>query len=89
MLGILLLADTMEFGFSPVGIFLLLAGYFMPAIFGREQQNAGTILLLNLLLGWTIIGWFAALQLALKLSPADKEAVASFRCRRHWNNLIS
>ncbi|WP_238388095.1 superinfection immunity protein [Hymenobacter sediminis] len=61
----------------------------MPAIFGRHQQNARTLFFLNLLWGWTIIGWFYALHLALKLSPADKEVAASHQLWRHRNNLIS
>jgi hypothetical protein len=89
MLGALLLADVFEPGFSISGVLFILPLYLMPAIFGRDQQNASFILLLNLLLGWTIIGWFAALHLALKLSPADKGVAAPFRFRRHWNNLIS
>jgi len=37
--------------------------YFIPAIVGYEKQkeNAQAILLLNLFLGWTFIGWIIAL----------------------------
>ena len=37
--------------------------YFIPAIIGYEKQkeNAQAILLLNLFLGWTFIGWIIAL----------------------------
>lgn len=35
--------------------------YFLPAIIGRNKADFTGILLLNLLLGWTIIGWFVAL----------------------------
>jgi len=40
-----------------------LAAYFMPAIIGatREHPNKVAIFLLNLLLGWTLLGWVAAL----------------------------
>lgn len=43
--------------------FLILATllYFLPAILGRNKANFTGILLLNLLLGWTVIGWFIAL----------------------------
>lgn len=35
--------------------------YFLPAIIGKDKRNAGSIFLLNLLGGWTVIGWLAAL----------------------------
>jgi len=40
-------------------LFLMLL-YFLPAIFGRDKSNATGIFLLNLFLGWTLIGWVAA-----------------------------
>jgi len=35
--------------------------YFLPAIIARGKADATAILLVNLLFGWTIIGWFIAL----------------------------
>lgn len=37
--------------------------YFIPTIvaLGRRHHNAGAIVLLNILLGWTVLGWVAAL----------------------------
>jgi hypothetical protein len=42
--------------------------YFLPAIiaFARSERDAGAILVLNFLLGWTAIGWVIALVWALK-----------------------
>ena len=42
--------------------------YFLPAIiaFGCSKRDAVSILVLNLLLGWTMIGWVIALVWALK-----------------------
>ena len=42
--------------------------YFLPAIvaFARSKRDAGAILVLNLLLGWTAIGWVIALVWALR-----------------------
>jgi hypothetical protein len=42
--------------------------YFLPAIiaFARGKSDAGAILVLNFLLGWTAIGWVIALVWALK-----------------------
>jgi len=41
--------------------------YFLPSIIAmaRHKSNLPAILLLNLLLGWSIIGWFVALFWAL------------------------
>jgi hypothetical protein len=40
----------------------------LPAIiaFARSKRDAGAILVLNFLLGWTAIGWIIALVWALK-----------------------
>ena len=42
--------------------------YFLPAIlaFGRSKRDAVSILVLNLFLGWTAMGWIIALVWALK-----------------------
>ncbi len=42
-------------------LFLLFLGlmYFLPTIIGREKSDAGFIFLVNLLLGWTVVGWIA------------------------------
>ena len=44
-------------------LIIFLAGFFLPTLlaltFGRRQM--GAIFVLNLLLGWTVIGWAAAM----------------------------
>jgi hypothetical protein len=42
--------------------------YFLPTIlaFARNKRDTAAILLLNLLLGWTMIGWVVALVWAVK-----------------------
>jgi hypothetical protein len=44
-----------------IGILIIL--YFVPFIVAlrREKENTGAILLLNIFLGWTLIGWVIAL----------------------------
>jgi hypothetical protein len=51
-------------------IFLFLL-YFLPAIIAatRHTHNATGILLLNLFLGWTVIGWFVVLLMAICSAP--------------------
>ena len=44
-----------------IGVLLIIAFYFLPTIIGRNKKNVTAIFLLNLLLGWTIIGWIIAL----------------------------
>jgi len=49
-----------------MGLMIILAGlYFLPTIIGFRKRNAGAIFALNLLLGWTVIGWVVALIWAL------------------------
>ncbi|HEY0653531.1 MAG TPA: superinfection immunity protein [Chryseosolibacter sp.] len=43
-------------------IFLLcFAIYFAPSFIGNHKRNAGAIWVLNIFLGWTLIGWVVAL----------------------------
>ncbi len=35
--------------------------YFLPALVATGKKQAGAIIMLNLLLGWTGIGWIVAL----------------------------
>ena len=44
---------------------LCVALYFLPSILGRTKRNFTAIFILNLLLGWTFIGWIVALVWAL------------------------
>jgi len=41
----------------------LIVLYFLPAIIGKSNKHSkfGTIFLVNLLVGWTVIGWAACL----------------------------
>jgi len=45
--------------FFIIAVSLLL--YFLPAIIGRRKTNAFAIFILNLLAGWTFVGWVGAL----------------------------
>jgi hypothetical protein len=46
--------------------------YFLPAIVAsvRHTHNSTAILLLNIFLGWTVIGWFFALMMAICSAPS-------------------
>ncbi|WP_234313892.1 superinfection immunity protein [Streptomyces sp. NBRC 109706] len=42
--------------------------YFVPTIiaFARGVRNAGSVLVVNLFLGWTLVGWVVALAMAAR-----------------------
>lgn len=44
---------------------IVLLCYFLPTIAGIRKRNASAIFILNLLLGWSIIGWVIALVWAM------------------------
>lgn len=48
--------------FGTIGVFL----YFAPSIvaYRRETPNKGSVLVLNVFLGWTFLGWVIALAMA-------------------------
>jgi hypothetical protein len=49
---------------------ILIFLYFLPTVAGVRKRNAGAIFVLNLFLGWTVIGWVVALVWA---STVDKK----------------
>lgn len=52
-------------------IAVLTAGYMVPWAIAvtRSKSNTGMVLLVNLLLGWTLIGWVWALVMSLGDEP--------------------
>ena len=42
-------------------IVVFIVVYFIPSFIGSSKRNAGGIFVLNLLLGWTFLGWVIAL----------------------------
>ncbi len=68
-----------------LAFFVLL--YFLPAIVGRDKHDRAGIFLLNLFLGWTVIGWVFALIWACTAQPTPRlhllpvAAGAHFCCR--------
>ena len=47
--------------------FILLFLYILPSIVGvqRKHKNANAIIILNIFLGWTLLGWIGALVWAV------------------------
>ena len=53
------------FHFHPIFWLVSLFLYFLPAFLARNKRNFTSILILNILAGWTFIGWIIALVWAL------------------------
>ena len=72
--AILLLASQDGGGIGLLNLGLLGASfllYFLPSFLARGKTNWGTIFALNLLAGWTVIGWTSALFWALTTSRPE------------------
>jgi hypothetical protein len=57
------------FHFHPIFLLVSLFLYFLPAYLARNRSNFTAILVLNVLAGWTFIGWIIALVWALSEEP--------------------
>ena len=62
------------FPFHPIFWLIPLFLYFLPAFLARHKSNFTAILVLNLLAGWTFIGWIIALVWALSAEPGTRPA---------------
>ena len=69
---------------APAIVLLLIAGimlalYFLPTIIAvyRKKRNLAPILLVNILLGWTVIGWIVSLVWAVSTETVDTIALPS------------
>src|SRR3990172_6300795 len=63
-----MLGQTSDVAVGIVSLFISLGLYFLPTIvaLSRRGPNSGSVTLINLLLGWTVIGWLVALAMAVK-----------------------
>jgi hypothetical protein len=52
-------------------VLVLLALYIVPSIVAvvRNVPNVGSVIVINALLGWTLIGWVVALAMAVRTVP--------------------
>ncbi|MGW1763582.1 superinfection immunity protein [Streptomyces sp. NPDC002073] len=53
---------------GPGVLLVLVLLYFIPAViaFARSVPNRGSVLVVNLFLGWSLIGWVVALAMAAR-----------------------
>lgn len=78
------------FHFHPIFWLVSLFLYFLPSFLARHKSSFTSILILNILAGWTFIGWIIALVWALssdpqrpvapQAQPSQPAAAASFFC---------
>ena len=54
-----------------LGAVALVALYLLPSLVGKNKRNFNAILILNIFLGWTFIGWVVALVWAATRDPDD------------------
>lgn len=54
-----------------IGVLFLVCMYFIPTIVGaiRKVPNIGSVIVINIFLGWTLIGWVVALAMAARSVP--------------------
>lgn len=59
--------STKDWVVGLLGLLIILYLYFLPSTIAekKKHRNRGAIAALNLLLGWTFLGWVAALVWAL------------------------
>jgi hypothetical protein len=62
----------MEYLLLILAILGVAALYFAPTIvaFSRKAPNRGSVLVLNLFLGWSFVGWVIALAMAARSRPS-------------------
>ena len=68
------IASFLELVFHMVSLIFALSIYFLPSLVAwvRNHHQANAIAVLNLLLGWTILGWIAALVWACTATPGQQ-----------------
>jgi len=59
-------------------VIVILILYFLPSIIGRKKRNALSIFVLNLFLGWSLVGWVVALIWAV----AKEESLESGQLKK-------
>jgi hypothetical protein len=89
-MNIIFLADgTNTSGGGGGGTALLLIAvvlYFIPSLIAssRQVRNRGSVIVINLLLGWTFIGWVVALAMACRTvdEPLPPKRLTGYSARR-------
>lgn len=59
-----------------VGFIAVAVVYFAPSVIGNRKANRWAIFTLNLLAGWTIVGWIVAMVWAFCAEPSEKPVLS-------------
>jgi hypothetical protein len=68
-------------------ILALILLYFLPSIVGRHKHDAVGIFVVNLLFGWTVIGWIIAMVPVRLAFPSRRTFLSRLRPRGVTNYL--
>jgi len=70
-------ADSAGAGAGVLVVFLIIgvAAYFLPTIVAimRKVPNVGSVIVLNMLLGWTFVGWVISMAMACRSQPSPAQ----------------
>lgn len=68
------------FVFGTVAVIIMIA-YLLPVLIGwsRRVADLGSVAVINIALGWTLVGWVIALAMALRTRPEQAPAVQIFQ----------
>ena len=68
------------FVFGTVALIIMIA-YLLPVLIGwsRHVADLGSLAVINIALGWTLVGWVIALAMALRTRPRQAPAVQIFQ----------
>lgn len=58
-----------------IEIGIIASAYFLPTVIGFKNRNVLAIFILNLFLGWTVLGWIAALIWSVLKPTVPKESI--------------
>jgi T4 superinfection immunity protein len=72
-------ANTSSDGGSTALAIFLVVMYFLPIFvaYGRGKVNAGGVVIVNVFLGWTVLGWIVALAMAASGTTKKQQAQAA------------
>ena len=66
-----MLAQSSSGAGAGVAVLFLFVLYFIPTLVAviRKVPNTGSVIVINLFLGWSLIGWVVALAMAVRSVP--------------------
>jgi Superinfection immunity protein len=72
-----MLAEGSGSGGAALGLVILVGMYFVPTIVAviRKVPNIGSVIVINLFLGWSVIGWIVALAMAARSVPQPPQII--------------